>query len=73
MIQIVNGLEISLAEQCFEDRLFAIKQQNHSFSKTDKKFKFTANTWRVFQLIETVISSALGQIHIVWKILSKPT
>ena len=71
MIQIIIGLEISLAEQYFDDWLVAIKQQNHSFSKTDKKFKTTANTWTVFQLIEPVISS--GQIHFVWNVLSTPT
>ena len=39
MIQIVNGLEMSLAKQYFDDWLASIKQQNHSFSKKEKKFK----------------------------------
>ena len=37
MIQIINGLEMSLAKQCFDDWLVFIKQQDRSFSITEKK------------------------------------
>ena len=36
MVQIDNVLEISLAKQCFDDWLVSIKQQDHSFSRTEK-------------------------------------
>ena len=39
MIQIVNGLEMSLAKQYFYDLLVSIKQQDRSFGRTEKKFK----------------------------------
>ena len=37
MIQIVSGLEMSLADQCFDDWLVSIKQQDCSFSRREKK------------------------------------
>ena len=37
MVQIDNGLEMSLAKQYFDDWLVSIKQQDHSFSGTEKK------------------------------------
>ena len=39
MVQIDNGLEMSLAKQYFDDSLVSIKQQDPSFSRTEKKFK----------------------------------
>ena len=46
MIQIVNGLKMSLAKQYFDDwlafikqQVVFIKQQDCSFSRTEKKFK----------------------------------
>ena len=36
--------------------------------KKKKKIQITDNTWRAFQLLEAVISSASGQIHFSWKI-----
>ena len=53
MIQIVNGLEMSLAMQYFDDWLISIKEQNWNFSRTEK-------------LLETVISSGTGQTHLFW-------
>ena len=38
-MQIVNRLQISLAKQYFDDRLVSIKQQDRSFSCTEKQFK----------------------------------
>ena len=37
MVQMDDGLEMSLAKQCFDDWLVSIKQQDRSFSKTEKK------------------------------------
>ena len=37
MVQKDNGLEMSLAKQYFDDWLVSMKQQDHSFSKTEKK------------------------------------
>ena len=39
MIQIVNGLEMSLAKQYFANWLVSIKQQDCSFSRTEKNPK----------------------------------
>ena len=39
MVQIDNGLEMSLAKQYFDDWLVSIKQQDRSFSRTEKNFK----------------------------------
>ena len=62
MVQTDNGLEMSLAKQYFDDWLVSIKQQDHSFSRTErKKNQITAYTWRDFQLLEAVVSSATGQ------------
>ena len=66
MVQIDNGLEMSLAKQYFDDWLVSIKQQDRSFSRTEKKIQITAYTWRAFQLLEAVISSASGQIATFW-------
>ena len=66
MIQIVSGLEMSLAKQYFDDWLVSIKQQDYSFSRTEKKFQITANIWKVFQLLEVVISLASGEITTLW-------
>ena len=44
MIQIVNGLEMSLAKQYFYDLLVSIKQQDRSFDRTGKKIQIIANT-----------------------------
>ena len=38
MLQIVNGSEMFLANQYFDDRLISIKQQDRSFSTTEKKY-----------------------------------
>ena len=59
----VNALEMSSAKQCFDDWLASIKQQDHRVSRTERKVKITDNTWRAFQLLEEVISSASGQIN----------
>ena len=61
MVQIDNGLVI------FDDWLVSIKQQDRSFSRIEKKFQITAYTWRAFQLIDAVISSASGQIATFWR------
>ena len=37
MIQIVNGFEMSLAKQYFDDWIVSIKQQHSLFSRTEKK------------------------------------
>ena len=37
MIQMINGLEMSLAKQYFDDWLAFIKKQDRSFSITEKK------------------------------------
>ena len=37
MIQIINGLEMSLAKQYFDDWLVSIKQQDRNFSRTEKR------------------------------------
>ena len=37
MMQIVNGLEMLLVEQYFNDWIVSTKQKNCSFSRTDKK------------------------------------
>ena len=37
MIQIVNGLEMSLAKQYFDDWLASIIQMDRSFSRAEKK------------------------------------
>ena len=66
MIQIVSGLEMSLAKQYFDDWLVSIKQQDYSFSRTEKKFQIIANIWKVFQLLEVVISLASGEIATLW-------
>ena len=39
MIQIVSGLEMSLAKQYFDDWLVSIKQQDRSFYRTEKNLK----------------------------------
>ena len=39
MIQILDGLVVPLAKQYFDDLIFSIKQQDRSFSRTEKKFK----------------------------------
>ena len=39
MIQIIDSLEIFLAKQCFDDWLVPIKQQDCSFSRTERKMK----------------------------------
>ena len=39
MIHIVDGLVIRLAKQYFDDWIVSIKQQDRSFSRTEKKFK----------------------------------
>ena len=36
MIQIINGLEVSLAKQYFEDCVVSMKQKDCSFFKTEK-------------------------------------
>ena len=72
MIQIVSGLEISLAKQYFDDWLVSIKQHDCSSSRTEIK-QITASTWRACQLLESVISSEECQIaSFFWKILSTP-
>ena len=40
MIQIVNVIEFFLAEQYFDDWRVSIKQQDHSFSRTEKKSSY---------------------------------
>ena len=37
MIQIVNGLEMALAKQYFDDWFVSIKQQDRSFSRAEKQ------------------------------------
>ena len=59
MIQIANGLEMSLAKQYFDDWLVSIKQQDRSFSGTEEKnsnhgknmkgFSFTRG-WNIFSI-----------------------
>ena len=66
LMQIVNGLKMSLAKQYFDDWLVFIKQQDFSFSRTEKKIQVVANTWRVFQLLEAVVSSVSGQVATFW-------
>ena len=66
MIQIVNGLEMPLVKQYFDDLLVSIKQKDCSFSRTEKKNQITANTCRASKLLETVISSEAGQIATFW-------
>ena len=39
MIQIVNGLEMSLVQSYFDGWLGSIKQQGNSFSRAEKKLK----------------------------------
>ena len=66
MVQTNNGLGMPLAKQYFDDRLVSIKQRDRSFSRTEKKIQITAYTWRDSQLLEAVISSALGQTATFW-------
>ena len=66
MGQIDNGLEMSLDKWYLDDWIVSIKQHDRSFSGTEKKIPITANTWRAFQLLEAVISSASGQIPTFW-------
>ena len=65
MIQIVNGLEKSLAKQYFDDWLVSIKQQDCCFSRSERKIK---NKWRASQLLEAVIYSKPNQIATFWMI-----
>ena len=62
----VSGLEMSLALQYY-DQLDSIKEQDRNFSRTEKKdhSKHKNGFW-VFQLLETVISSASDQIATFW-------
>ena len=53
---------VFVAKQYFDDWLASIKQQDCSFSGTEKKNQITANTWRAFQLQEAVISLEAGQM-----------
>ena len=48
MIQIVSGLEMSLAKQYFDDWLVYIKQQDRSFSRAEKKVKSQQTHERFF-------------------------
>ena len=66
MIQIVNGWEMSLANQYFDVWLFTIKQQVAVFLEMKNKIQLTANTWRAFQLQDAVISSTSSQITTFW-------
>ena len=43
IVQIVNGLEMSLAKQYFDDWLVSMEQQDCSFAITEKK-QITAKT-----------------------------
>ena len=54
---------MSLAKQYFDDRIASIRQQDYSFSRTEKKIQITTNTLRAFQLLGAIIFSASGQIH----------
>ena len=74
MIQIVSGLEMSLVKQYFDDWLVSIKQQDRTFSRTEKKnTKITADTWRAFKLLVAVISLGYNNNLTKNRNISQPT
>ena len=58
----VDGLEMPLAKEYFEDLLFLSENKIAVFLEREK-IQITANTRRAFQLLETVLFSASGQIY----------
>ena len=82
MIQIANGLEMSLAKQCFDDWLVSIKQQvavfleqkkNSCHSKHVKDFSITrsSNIFSIKSNSYILAGNALSTP--TWKLISKIT
>ena len=65
IIQIVNGF--------WWFNLILSNNRIAVFLEQKKNVQITDHTWRAFQLLVAVISSASGQICFGWKILSTPT
>ena len=66
MIQIANGLKISLVKQYFDDWLVSIKQNRTAVFLEKKKNPNHSKQLKGFSILETVTTSASGQVDTFW-------